>query len=256
MKNYNDLVEGIKQAKDVEEYFKEFFVKDNCKEYKMIEGASKKEIKALKVLFESKRDLLVRVEDAFKLDPLCPEAMFVYHYLADEMYVFDRYEAYYDQKDEYADFTYHQKFSYIQILDLYVEFLLDIQNMTYALKVQKLIIKLTNQMNAIALNRFSFIYNYIENWQDAYRLYLDNDFDAYDYLLLLVTLLKHDEKQKAREVLLDMLKNIEDAEYIDHIWELSEKSKFFIAVNNCYDQLQGVPLFFPWASETIKNNRV
>ena len=61
-----------------------------------------------------------------------------------------------------------------------------------------MIIRLTNDLSNKNVNRLSYMYSSIERADDFYRLYLEADFDAYDYLMLLITLLKHDEESKAK----------------------------------------------------------
>jgi len=253
MLNFEELVEGLANNKDrVNDYFTEFFTKTNFKNYELDNDLDSDDLKAIKTMFESRKELNKRVNDAFKHNPLCLEAFFVYYILNEDVFVNYRFETYYSESNSFADFTAYEKKCYIRILDFYVEFLLDIHNITTAIKVQRLIIRLTNDLSRKNVSRLSYMYSTIEECNDFYRLYLECEFDAYDYLLLLVTLLKHDEKVKAKEVLLDMFKNVKYSEYLDHLWDLDDKDKeqqeFYKCVEDCYSEISSVPGFFSWVN--------
>ena len=137
-------------------------------------------------------------------------------------------------------------------MDFYVEFLLDIRNITTAIKVQRMIIRLSNDLSGKNVNRLSYMYSIVERADDFYRLYLESEFDAYDYLMLLITLLKHEEGKKAKEVLLDMFKNVKYAEYMDHLWDLDTKdpqqNEFYRLIEDCYSEINSIPDFFAWVN--------
>lgn len=255
MLNFEKLVEDYSHNRDrAEDYFSEFFTKANFKEYELAENIDSNGKKAVKMMFESRKNLLKRADDAFRCDPFCIEAFFVYYTLSDDIYVNMRCESFYEEAEKFADFSIYQKVSYIHILDFYVEFLLDIHNFTGAIRVLRMILRLTKDGNPRNINRLSFIYGLLEEDKDFYRLYLDYDFDAYDYLILLVTLLKHEDVDKAKEVLLDMYEKIEPSKYLDHLWDLDENneahSDFLKCVEDCFDFINSYPGFFSWINMT------
>ena len=253
MLRFEDLVNGLDTDKDkVNEYFLNFFTRSNYKQYEIEADPDKNEKKAIRTMFESKKDLKDRVDEAFVYDPFCLEAFFVYYIISDDVFVNFRFETYYKQSEGYADMSEFRKNRYLRILDFYVEFLLDIHNITNAIKVQRLLVRLSNDLSEKNVNRLSFMYSSIEEADDFYRLYLDAKFDAYDYLLLLVTLLKHDEKIRAKEVLFDMYQNIKYSDHLDHLWDLEledpEQNDFYKCVEDCYSELSSVPDFFSWVN--------
>lgn len=254
MLSINNLVNDVNADEKIEDYLLRFLTKDNFKQYKISELANKDQVKAVKKMFNSKKDLADRIDDAFNCDPFCVEAFYVYMMLSEDVFVYLRFESFYKEVSKYASFDEYQKDCYIKILNFYVEFLLDIRNITKAIEVQRMIVKLTNNFSEEAVSRLAYSYHSIEAADDFYRLFTDAKFDLYAYLLLLVTLLKHDEYLKAEEVLLDMYKNIEYGTYLDHVWDLDERKKeqkeFSRIVNDCYDDLCAVPTFFSWVNKT------
>ena len=253
MLKFDDLVNGLENHKDsIEDYFLSFFSRENYKQYEVDGDPDKDEAKAIRIMFQSKKKLRDRIEESFSYDPFCLEAFFVYYIISEDIYVNYRYKEYYKDSNNFADFSAYQKKCYLKIMDFYVEFLLDIRNITTAIKVQRLIIRLSNDHSQKNINRLSYMYSTIEKADDFYRLYLESEFDAYDYLMLLITLLKHDEDKKAKEVLLDMFRNVKYAEYMDHLWDLDtkdpEQKEFYKLIEDCYSEISCVPDFFAWVN--------
>ena len=254
MLSFNDLVSNIKDDTNVEEYFLDFFCKKNYRNYKPIEEPNRNQSKAIKIMFESNKQMLERTEDAFDYDPFCIEAFFVYLMMSKDVFLQLRFNAYYNELDKYAGFDVYQKNCYLKILDLYVDFLLDINNVTKAIEIERLIVKLTNNFSSRSISRLAYSYFSIEDAERFYRLYAETKFTAYEYILLLVTLLKHEDDIKAQEVLLDMFENIEYSTYLDHVWDLNEddakQKEFADIVNECFDDIRSVPTFFSWVNRT------
>lgn len=261
MASFKDLTEGIKNTElTPEAYLEQFFTADNYKKYETgfeLDGNQKK---AIKRMFTSRQDLSKRIDAAFKYDPLCLEAFFAYFILNEDIFVSYRFESYFSQADNYGDLDNYEKHCFISIMDLYVEFLLDIRNIKRAIKVERLILRLTKTSNRTAVNRLSFMYSLLEDSDEFYRLYLDCEFDEYDYLLLLVTLLKNDEKLMAKEVLNDMLENIPYADHLDHLWDLNmddpEQKAFYDVVEDCFDEISAVPEFFSFVNLSKEKDKV
>lgn len=261
MLKFNDLVEGIKNTEILpEDFFKQFLTAENYRDYEVDYPLDANQNKAIKKMFDSRKDLLKRADSAFRIDPFCLEAFFVYFVLNEDVFVNYRFESYFSQADSYGDLDAYQKHCFIAIMNFYVEFLLDIRNITRAIKIQRLIIRLKKENAGEAIDRLSFMYNLLEDSDEFYRLYLDCDFNEYDYLLLLVTLLKNDEKLLAKEVLFDMFENIEYASYLDHLWDLDmddpKQKAFYDGVEDCFDDISAIPEFFTWVNLTKENNKV
>ena len=250
MADFVQLVNGLGD-KDPKTYFEGFFTRSVFKDYQIDESAEKDARQAIKTMFTSSKDLFDRVDLAFDRDPLCLEAFFVYFMLSEDIFVQQRFEAYYEHLSDYGDLSSYQKHCFLIILAFYCDFLMDLHNFTRAIKVQRQIIRLSGELSKGDVNRLSFMYSVIEEADDFYRLYLDSEFDAYDYILLTVTLLKHEDTLRAREVLLDMMEHIEYASYLDHMWDLDEKDEkqkqFIDTVDELYDTICSVPDFFSFA---------
>lgn len=254
MLSFNKLVSGIKADSKVDEYLLNFFTKKNFKEYKLREDLNRKQLKAIKIMFESKKNIVDRIDDAFDVDPFCIEALFSYLMTSEDIFLQLRFNAYLEKLNEYPMFNDYAKDCYIKILNFYVDFLLDINNCTKAIEIQKLVVKLTNKFTSDTVSKLAYAYHTIEDAEGFYRLYTEAKFTAYEYLLLMITLLKHDEKLKAQEVLLDMYDNIEYGTYLDHVWDLDEndpkQKEFNDIVQDCFDDLNSIPTFFSWVNKT------
>lgn len=253
MTNFNDLVNNAYKQDKVEEYLLNFFNKKNYKEYEIDDNASLDQIKAIRTMFNSRKDLRKRIDDAFAYDLFCVEAFFAYLMINEDVFLQLRFNTYYKYIDDYPDFDLYEKNNYIRILNLYVDFLSDIRNITKAISILKMIIKLTNQASETNISRLAYMYFMIEDDKEFYKLYTNYEFATVDYLLLMVTLLKHDEELKAQEVLLDMFDNIECSTYLDHIWDLDEddikQQEFYKAVDGCFDDILSIPTFFSWVNK-------
>lgn len=258
--DFYQLVNDIYQLDNEEKkksHFNDLFVKTNFKNYEYEESLQADEIKAIKYMFNSKHELCQRAREALDIDPFCVEAIFVYYVLGVDAYVYMMFNDYYAYLSSYGELTIRQKVAFVTILDLYVEFLLDIFNYTQAIKVEKVIIKLTNNIGLKEIDRLSTLYYAIEDDNEFYKLYCEvESFPLESYILLILTLLKHDEELKAKQVLWDMQKNIKNSDYIDHIWDIQEDNKelmeFYNSVDGCYEQICSVPYFFSWCSQNKK----
>ena len=241
--DFYELVNNIYQIDKIENkrsHLNDFFVKENFKKYEYDESIDEKSLKAIKYMFTSKHDLLQRADEALDMDPFCIEAIFVYYLFGADAYVYILFKSYYDSISSYPKYSIREKTVYLNVLDFFVEFLLDIFNYTEAIKVEKLIIKLTNNIGLKEIDRLSTLYYAIEDDEEFYKLYCEVESLPLDsYILLMLTLLKHDEEYKAKQVLWDMQKNIKHSDYIDHIWDIKEDDKelqeFYKDVDSCFE---------------------
>ena len=253
MSNFETLVDDAQKAgRDVEAFLKMFFTADEYRLYQCDDDLDSNEKKAIKIMFTSKKDLRERTSQAFDADPLCLEAFYVYYMLTEDVFVNYRFENYYDQADKFGDFTAHQQKAYLRIMEFYVDFLIDIHNFSAAIRVERLIIRLSNSSQRRHLAKLAFLYSVLEKEDDFYRLYLESEFGTYEYILLIVTLLKNNDEYRAKEVAEDMFKNIPYATYIDHLWDLDQndekQQEFYQSVEDCYQETVAVPDFFSFMS--------
>lgn len=253
MNNFSDIVAGIKQTTlEPKEYFNQSFSSKNYKNYHVDFELEANQKKAIKIMFTSKKDIQNRVDAALNADPFCLEAFFVYFILNEDVFVNYRFETYFNQAVNYADLDDYEQYCFLTIMDFYVEFLMEIHNIKKAIKVQKTMNKLSNPVDESIIHRMSLLYSLIEDSESFYRLYLDYEFTYYDYILLLVTLLKNDEHMLAKQVLDDMVKNTEYASFLDHLWDLDmedpKQKDFYNLIEECYPDIMSVPNFFSWVN--------
>ena len=255
MLNFEDLLNGIDKIESKEQYDSflcDFFSKQNYKNYTSKEELDKEETKALKVMFTSSKAMMERVDEALKCDPFCIEAFFVYTLYVEDTFLGLRFRAYYNEANNYGDLDIHEKHSFITIMHFYVNFLVDINNITSAIKVLRLIIKLTNKIEEY-LDDLVYLYFKLEMVDEIYKLYCHNDFNARNYVLLIVTELKHDEDMKAREVVEDMFEKIKYSTYLDHLWDLDdndpEQAKFYDEIDEIFEDIIAIPNFFSYINE-------
>lgn len=257
MTDYNQLVNGVENSKNLEEYFLDFFSRENLKKYEIPEDLKSNEIKAIQVLFKSKKDIRERIEKAFEYDPLCLEAFFTYMMLTEDLFLYYRFESYYKQVDQFYEFSIRQQRSFIQVLEYYVDFLIDISNITKAIKITKTIIKLSHDYSGKYIETLAKLYHYNEEVNEFYRLYQYNELGFKEYLLLLLTLLKNDDETKANIIAKEMFEKFEYSDYLDHLWDLDDddpKQKYIHnVVEENYDDLIAVPDFFSYISR-VKND--
>jgi len=253
MANIEDLINGANSNNDkLEEYFINFFDKKNYKNYEISQNKEDDEIDAIKQLFK-KGELIDKVANALDYDPLCVEANFINLCLGEDELVYYRFEGYYAKRSEYGSLEESRQESYLRVMEFYVDFLIDIYNIKHALRVEHSICLLRNKVNEKSLNRYIYMYALLEDSDSAYKIYLENEFNnAYQYLLLVVNLLKNKEEIKAIQVYKEMLERIEYSDYIDHLSDLNRSDKkqneIYECVNDSFEEISSIPDFFTWCN--------
>lgn len=259
MNNINSLLNNVysKNKQDADKYLQSFFVPKNYLKYEIDKELKRNEKIAIRYLFTSKEEYGKRIETVLKKDPLCFEAIIAYENHFEDIFVYKKFNSYYDIAKNFGQFSKRQRINYINILDIYVEFLLDINNISKAIKVQRIIVKLKKDITTKEIDRLAYMYYVKEDYEEFYKLFCESEkWNVSQYIMLMITLLKNDENYKAKEVLLDMQKNIEVSKYIDHIWDIDDKdpeqAAFYQEIDRCYEQINSVPDFFTWCYENSR----
>lgn len=258
MNKYNFFTLASELSKHTPEevgtYVDSFFIPENYHSYEIPEYAEDNERKAIEILFTGEEDILTRLERAREYDYLCVEAFFVEVSMFDDILSYDSFYRYYLLIDDFPEFTIYGQENYLLILDLFVEYLIDIGNIKTGIRVQKDLIRISKGKSVRNTARLCYMYFLLEDADTYYDYYLSEEFDDPGcYLLLIVTLLKNNEEGKAKEVLHDMFSLFPKSRYIDRIYELDEGDeearRFIDCVNGCFDELCSVPYFFKWCAQ-------
>ena len=258
--NFFDLlgkVSGISIEDDLQS-LKDFFIMSNYDNYMIPENANEIERDAIRIMFDDKKDIIDRVYDATNIDPFCIEAFYLELSTRNESGdVNNLFMSYYRKKDEFEDLPPYSKSNYLIILDFFIEYLIDIHNITKAIFVQKDLMKISKQNMNRNTTRLCYLYFLLEECEDYYEFYQESEFkDPVAYMLLINTLLKHDQFDRAKIVLNDMITYVPFSNYIYRIWDLDESEveaiDFKEAVESCYEELNSVPDFFLWCKENIE----
>lgn len=252
MINFEQLVEKTEQSKDRVKYIKNFFTVKNFNKYKHPKDTTLKNSIAVGYMFIGQEEITKRCQEVLNFDPYCIEAFYCFYILADSPSLQIKFNEYYEKLGDYPTLEEYQAKNYLDILDLYAEFLTTITNFTKTIEVVKTIKMLTKTHSRKNITRLAFAYGITENDKDFYKLYQEVEFDAFAYILLVLTLLKHDEETKAEEVLVDMFEKVEYATYLDHCWDLDENDKtqndFGEIVDGLSEQIDSVPLFYSFVN--------
>ena len=115
MLSFQDLVNGLFEDNEnvPEAYLKSFFTPEHFKEYQIDERADKMQVKAIKTMFSSRKELDQRIDHALQYDPFCLEAFFAYFILTEDVFVNYRFQSYYAQADHFADLDAYEKMCYL-----------------------------------------------------------------------------------------------------------------------------------------------
>lgn len=254
MINIDELLNKARKSEDEAKYLKNFFKLKNLPKYELPKGIKIKQKRAILHLFSPNDTLENKCDKVLEIDPFCFEAFYCFYVLNENPVLQMRFNAYYDNLSNYPTFDEYQACNYIDILDLYAEFLTVINNFTKAIVVGKTVAMLMKEYTQKNITRLAFAYSVIEDDREFYRLYQNSEFNAFAYILLIITLLKHDDEKKAEEVLLDMYEKIEYSTYLDHCWDLDEsdskQKELSEIVTGLSEQIEAVPLFYSFVNKT------
>lgn len=261
MKAYNffDLMNEFNTSEeDAEKLISDFFRYENLEDYFIPEDTNAQEREAINIMFDDSKDIYDRIDEARKLDEFCLEAFYVELNLRKDLSPYTLFMSYYQKINQFNSLTSGAKGNFLIILDLFIEYLIDIHNISKAIVIQKELLEITNNNKKRNITRLSYLYFLLEKHEEFYEFYENNEFDeAIPYLLLINTLLKNDEFEKAKIVLNDMVAFIPFSKYIYRLWELDDKTEadaldFKEAVESCYEELFSYPNFFSWCKENIE----
>lgn len=254
--NYDKLVDTVKRIEPNKrlEYLSNFFVSKNLKNYEIDKDNPLSYKLVLKYLFSSHLEIEERAYKTLDKYVFCYEAVFIIYMISDGAYANSYFKYYYEMKDSFPSLSDSEKSAYLKILDLYVEFLIDIDNYTQAQKIENLLMILSNANTRKEIDRLSYILYMKEDAKEMYKLYCESDdYSIESYILLMITLLKNDDELKTKGVLREFLSKYKYGEYLGRIWDLDENEEeameFFDIVDSCYDKILSVPDFFAIIAE-------
>ncbi|MBQ6367298.1 MAG: hypothetical protein IJJ30_01955 [Erysipelotrichaceae bacterium] len=241
-------------------YFNGYFKIENEEDYEFDERMSEANIRALRYLFESEDELEARVDEALEIDPLCLEAWYICHKLSEDEENHHLLRRYLALSKEYPGFNEYEKDNYRFILMRHADYLAAIHNVHKALSVLDLLSGLEGSRQGL-VEMYALCYATLERGEEFYQLYLDTEFTSlFQYLMLIVTLLKEESFQRAEEVCRDMIEVYPLSVFLDHPQDLAddeskETETFFNTLDFVYDHLLSVEDFFLWFKETKKTAR-
>lgn len=239
---------------EVRDYLADFFHPENKNKYLNDERFSDEDFDALEVMFEDD-EILNKAYEALDVSPFCLEAFVVIYKLENDVALYDFFDEFNGEEYDYDVLSDYHKYAYGMIESYYVDFLINIRNLTKAKNVLLTLIAKDNKMAESNNFRLSYIYSCLEDLDSFYKLYLDTGFtEAFSYILLLVVCLKYGDKSKAKEVYGEFLTHFKYATYVDHIWDLDDNDddaalEMKMTMSACYSEICSVPNFFSWCSD-------
>ena len=192
MYSFDQLVYDTKEREkeELEGYLTDIFSPERYDEYLVDPSCNEEERSMVYEMFHAGRPILIRATDILERDPLCLEANYVNYLLNEEPLTDTYFMAIYKRRDEYDSFTEYGRYCYRKLLDLYAQFMLDIHNITFAIKIMKCLIDVEGCCSKDNVVKLSYLYALIENKDDFYDMYIKEDFDdMVSYILLIVVLL-------------------------------------------------------------------
>lgn len=263
-KTYNDLVEETKEM-DVEEaraYLCNFFRDGNEDSYIIDEDADADGREAILALFENGKTYMDKINDSLKYNEYCKEAILLEKRGYEDPIVEAEFNANIIETNDYDSFSPYKKKCFHSFLKLYSDFLFDVGNITKSIKIFRMYFDLSNDYSKENMRDISFKYAIVEDDKGFYQFFLDHEFKYPEpYLLLISVLLKHEEYDKAKEVLNEMVDEIKYADYIYRMWELADNQTdeaciFKEAVDFCFDEMTTYPCYFSFCKENIDKNKL
>ena len=237
---------------EVLNYIDNFFLPENLPDYTYPDYVNDREKAAIEVMFDEDLTLEERILKAKEIDRFCIEAFFTELSMREETLAYSLFREYEEEFASISELDRYGRENLLIILDLFVEYLIEIRNYKTAIRLQ-IKINEKGEENANYV-RLSYLYSFIEDSDAFYKLYLDGKVkDPACFLLLIITLLKNEEEDKAKDVLNDMFITVPYSDHIDRIWELDtsipEAAVFADCVDRLFDELCSVPYFFSWCAQ-------
>ncbi len=245
---------------DVEDFLENYFHPKKREQYMADERFEAEDYDSLEMMFQD-YDLIDKAYDALDVNPFCMEAFVVVYKLESDVSLFNFFNDFNDKDFDYNSLSEYHKYVYGLIESYYVDFLINIRNLTGAKNVLLNLLNKDERLYEGNLFRLSYLYSCLEDLDSFYNLYLDSGFkEAFSYILLLVVCLKHGDKQKAKEVFGEFLSSFKYASYIDHIWDLDDNDEdgaveMRMTMSACYSEICSIPNFFSWCEENKEGVR-
>ena len=248
------MANKIDNRKQLETFFDNFFCEKNLAEYMVSGMPNNAEYALIKEMFIDNRSAYEKAFDIINKDDFCYEAFYVFYKLSDDVSLHFYFNSIFNNINDFDTFTSYNKYVFGKIVAYYIEFLRSIGNITYAIKVTKLVLAKNDENFPVDENTLTLLYSDNEIFDEFYDLYLEKGFEYIEsYLRLIIVCLKHDKELIAREVSKELLYKYPYADYLDHIWDLDEINteeaiEFKKAVESCYLDFVSIPSFFSWFS--------
>ncbi len=243
----------IDSRKQLELFFDDFFCEQNFLQYEIKGNPNNEEYVLVEDMFDNKiRSAYKKACDIVKRDNFCFEAFFVFYKLSNDVTLSYYFNVIFNNFNVFDDLTIYNKLVFGQIISIYIDFLRDIGNITYAIKITKMVLNKNDNNFPVNENTLTLLYAQNEIFAEFYDLYLDKGFEYIEsYLRLIIVCLKYEEELKAKDVVMELLDKYPYADYLDHIWELEgitdkEALRFKKALESCYIDFASVPSFFSW----------
>lgn len=240
------------EAKDLFDALHEFFSSEKFGSYETDPRMNEAERQAVYGLFDSDLSLEERVERALHDDPFCLEALYIDYKLADDLEVYEDLDRIYRMRNELDSFSEYHRFAFFVILSMFADFLFSSSNMSKAMRVLEYCCEKSGEYTKTNVLRLAYIYTGLENGEHFYSLFERDGFsDPLIYILLLITLLKNDMEDRAKEVLDELVSKFPLSAYIASPYELDsieseEAERILDALDVAREMISSVPYFFEW----------
>ena len=242
----------IDSRKQLETFFDNFFCERNFVDYTIKGMPNDLEYALVKEMFDDNKGAYEKAYEILKKDDFCYEAFYVFYKLSDDVTLHFYFNSIFNNINDFDMFTSYNKYVFGKIAASYIEFLRNIGNITYAIKVTKLVLAKKDLNFPVDENTLTLLYADNEIFDEFYNLYLDKGFEYIEsYLRLIIVCLKHEKELIAVEISKELLYKYPYADYLDHIWDLEEinteeANEFKKAIESCYFDFVAIPSFFSW----------
>ncbi|MDO4499795.1 MAG: hypothetical protein Q4B60_00830 [Erysipelotrichaceae bacterium] len=245
------------EGEDLFDYLNNVFVAENFDDYLIDKRADSDEIESIRMMFDDNCSLKERANMILRDDPYCIEAFFVAYSINEPLVVHSILSSLENYSFMFEELTVYKKEVYKSELNIYIQYLTEVHNLKKAIRIVKLLVELEAVYSVLNVNRLIYLYCLLEDLDSMYQLYEDVGFsDAISYLLMMITAIKLERYEVAKEVYNELLSKYEYAKYLDRPKALlniddEEARYFYNAIEMASEEMLAVPNFFLWCA----NNR-